>query len=338
MRHRFIYILTGLLLMVICTSCGNTLDDLTEQDPMEVILSTGIGEVAGESRGTGIMTNALTADLPVSFIRLDKEPGYPADYSGIGYLPATIDKDTKVVSFATRQYYNSNGNNSKFVAWYPSVQASSGASTWNAASGQVTFPVLDGTTDILLSETIEGSKLSQITGTRKIEFKHALTQVRVYVYATSTLAVSSWGKVQSINFVGKKQTCVATLPVTTADVPALPSTSFSGTDDLPASTWNNSAFTDVTLGTTEPVTQGDTPDAPHAYAMFAPHKNTTDKLTISFKTENGGTQTITFDYAKLPLEAGKSYIVKLKFMVGDIEPTATIADWTPADDEVSEFV
>lgn len=324
------------VLFILCACSSDPDLGLTPEVPVnrEVInLYSTIGSItAGQTRGDGTINGStLASDLSVSFVRIDKtlNGDYPSDYTDVeASLPATIGKADGMITFATIQRYLADGGSSKFIGWYPAAEATVGAGTWNA-DGTVTFPAIDGSTDILAGTMAEGSKTNLFsTIQHKLTFNHMLTQIRVFAYFDSEDYREVWGDLTGITVAGKKQTCTLTLPATTAGEGTSSTATFASDDDLPLLENDNSGpiGTKVLLATApNPST-----DAPIGYAMFAPHESESDKLTLNVTTEIGGTNAVDIPYSELALQAGKSYHVILKLQAKTITTAAVLTDWVTA--------
>lgn len=318
----------------ILTSCSSG-DVPLSFDPLEIRISSGVGGITVDTRGAGVISNTLDNNLEVSFIRVDQDvSGYPSDYSGISYLPAVIDKTINRVVFSPTQYYLLDGKSTKFISWYPEATSTDDSETsevrWDASARTVTFPALDGSTDILLAQPIEGSLSTPFD---KINFSHVLTQARVSIKLADAAYAVFWGNITDIEFVGKKQQCVLTLPdasvpgntvVTSAIAEDATDLKMCGKDDtnvhgtLDLSTATN--FTEV------------------GYALFFPHKEAdaaTAELQIKITTTGGGVHIIPLAYADANMLAGNIYHLKLVFNANTIITTAVISEWntetTPAE-------
>jgi len=316
-----------LWLLFILAACSSDLSDSGETALQEIELKTGIGTITAKTRGDGIIIDALTANLPVSFVRVDCPSGgsYPTNYSSVSYLDAQVVKEnSNAISFTTAQFYLLDGGESKFISWYPKATSTTTTETtkvvWDATKGEVNFPVIDGSTDILVSSTVAGKNASRITD--KVTYEHVLAKVMVSVWAAEG-DIETWGTINSIKLVGKAQTCVLTLPAPATAAGGEATAKFSGSADLSLVKIDNSgAVANVTLTSTS---------TEIGYAMIAPHQLTTDKLVLKIETQNGGTKEVTIEYGdakdEMKLEVGTSYNIKLQFKANSITPTATIAKW-----------
>ena len=340
---RYLFILS---LLVLC-SCSSDMDSrvLPEVPADAIALYSNIGSIsAGQTRGEGVISSTLTAHLPVNFVRVDKplDGSYPANYPTTGTpeegifvdkLQAKIIKDNGVVSFIEyyttsdlRHIYRSDKGYTKLIGWYPQT----GEWSVSSGTGKVTFPTLDGTTDILTTTTVEGSKVDPFDtrDAKKLKFSHVLTQVRVFAYLENANYQNLWGNLSSLALVGKAQVCTLTLPAANATVGNKPTVAFTGTGNLLLQKPDNSgAVSNVALPTSKP--DPDQGAVPLGYAMIAP-LSASEKLTLRVTTVKGGAQDVVLSpNTAFPLEAGKSYNIFLKLQATKIEGTASIAGWIP---------
>lgn len=174
---------------------------------------------------SGVLTpSSSTANpqlFPISLVRLDQQADdtYPS-YTSLTELTATMgnpDPDNgylREVSFSTPQFYKSSGKNIKFVGWYPRGTFASNS------SGTTITQVIDGKTDVLLSNEVEGS-LSD--GFETMLMQHKLCLYRIYVYTMSKLnsvdeetgePIDTWGNLVDITLGDTPTSCTLTLPNT----------------------------------------------------------------------------------------------------------------------------
>lgn len=303
--------------ILVMISCSSDVTDSWNDPSDKIALSSGIGQVNAQTRGDGSI-DILEDDLLVSFIRLDQTgTDYPVNYSNVEILQANIHATDYRVNFETDQFYNADNGKTRFIGWYP-------AGTWNATAGTVTFPVLDGTTDILASQAVDGSRDNRFTKDQNaVKFSHQLTRIRVFAKLYKTEYQSLWGKITKVVLPGKAQSCTLTMPATNANAGALPTATFNAApvgDLLLQKLDNSGEVTDVTLS-------GDTSETPIGYAIFAPHTASTDQLTLKVFTEKAGVQEVVIPYASMALGAGESYDVHLEFLPTRINSYATISQW-----------
>ena len=302
-------ILWVLGLLVACTKAEDPAVQLLDA-PEEILLSAAIGV---ETRA--IVTNA-TAGLQFNFARIDQntDGSYPADYSGSQALPVTrttgdAGNAATEIAFTTKQYYltRTTNNNTKLIGWYPQQPLS---------ADNITFTI-DGDTDIMLSNELTGNKTDKFgTDTRIFAFTHLLTQIQVKAYANDHTV---YGKILSIALKDQNTKCLITLPGTS-----------SGDIDFntPTATFPiiekriNGTAIDYSSGVVLPNVAANAIEC--GYAMIAP-RGSADQLTLVIETENDGSKEVTLP--AMDLEAGKAYIVTLKFTHIGVTFMVNVTDW-----------
>ncbi|KAA6347206.1 hypothetical protein EZS27_005311 [termite gut metagenome] len=310
MKKSMIFPAILLLLFAGCSERENGIDYNNE----EIRIVSKFGPV---TRGEGPI--ATFSSLNVGFARLDQQ-GSDWKWKS-SQLDGIVNGSTKVLSFSPVENYPSDKSQKvRLTGWYPRVVS---AEYFDSSTGKVTFPEIDGSTDIMVTEMVEGSQDVKFTG---ITFYHILSQVTVKAYVEDADAADTWGKIQSVKILGKKQGFTLTLPTETGNKPnAVPD----GTDKLPLSdidTHDDISPLDLStaIGTGLAKTLGT--------AMFAPGDHTTDKLQIEIGTEKKGTviAKVSNNFAE-----GTSYTITLKFNKNGesapaevaIEPTVTVSPW-----------
>jgi hypothetical protein len=212
------------------------------------------------------------------------------------------------------QYYLVDGDKtSRFIAVYPNEIE------YVEADRTLEFNI-DGTTDIIASRVVEGSKTTKVV---PMEFDHLLTQVQVSVVADGAADVDQisqqWGKVTEITISDKGGHALLTLPA--ADGSAQKSFAPTGTQG---------ALT-VAEYASDVLIPADGSTARYGYAMFLP---TSNQLDLTITTSRGPARTVTT--TNLPtLSEGHAYAITLKFKLDDVEidgggddgESATLAPW-----------
>jgi hypothetical protein len=289
-----------------CSEQENTNEAAYEGD--EIRIQANIGAA---TRGDGVIEQSYAGLLNVHFIRLDKlETTYGGEIAIDGVVSTT--GSSKVLTFSG-QTYPAGDATVKLIGWYPNTEAFSGTAS------TVTFASIDGSTDIMVTEMVEGKQTLPISG---ITFNHALSQVRVEAYLEDATAGITWGTITSIALVNKQQDCVLTLPDPAESSVKAIVTSGGTPADLPLKNINldnNSTITYPLTLTTSPQACG--------YALFIP-EDAAEVLKFEIVTEK---KTATAEVVSQIFEKGKSYVVTLKFGVEDltIKPSVTIGAWTP---------
>ncbi|MDE5708468.1 MAG: fimbrillin family protein [Alistipes sp.] len=336
---------------------------------MEMLLCGGVkapGTIVSKSLSSrAVIDSSYGSDLDVAFARIDQDTdgNYPADYSAVTALSAkwkvnatsnklpAADADASDIVFDTKQYYLSrvSNNSSKLVGWYPDNAV---------AAGEISFTI-DGETDIMLTEELEGDKkevfginASDAAKNKIFHFKHQLALLKVLAYATDTDAAGVWGKIKSITLKDQKPTCKITLPATVAfegEVADLDLVKKQVADDADitydlelgiADAPDDS--TDPDAGETETPDAGDGEDATEpaepknnevecGYAMVAPIA-ADGSLTLVVETEKGGSREVPVSVPTTGFQEGYTYDITLKFTAVTIEPKATITDWIEGED------
>lgn len=319
---------------------------------------------------TRAVINKKHGEVALAFARVDATAAgsgaaasYPAwSDSKCEYLNATLASNSadatpaeKDITFATKQYYLASGYYTKLVGWAPSVASDSDGKTFTPATGAastfsagtVTCPI-DGATDIMLSQELEGNKVaaSQFSASNPFAFNHLLTQIKVSAYAADAAGKEQWGAITAIKVKGEaNKECKIVLPGTAADAITYPLQSGTTAGDL--ALINKKADTDADINL--PLTlyyDGET-GAPASgfkqecgYAMFAPvdanpDNTATVTLLVSTSGLNGNAITdwpvdITLSSAA-GFKAGTAYGITLKFSAQTIGISGTVTEWADVD-------
>ena len=206
--------------------------------------------------------------------------------------------------FDVPQYYlvRETNNGTKLVGWYPQAEAAGGVVAWT----------IDGVSDVMLTDELEGNKNADArfgTAGKIFEFAHCLTQLKVWAYAVDEAAKNVWGTIPEGGIVLKSQfpTCKVELPATVT---------FEG---IPA---------DLALPAKK-----EADAAACGYALVAPIA-VGGTLTLSVATSEGGTRDVPLTLPAAGFGAGKAYDVVLKFTSTQITPQATISPWEEAGDRI----
>lgn len=185
---------------------------------------------------------------------------------------------------------------------------------------------IDGGTDIMLTQELEGCKVAESrfgTAGKVFTFAHQLTQFRFKAYAADAAAPAVWGKITDIALKDRQTECKITLP----DV-----VEFEGAAaDLSLS--KNRLADDADIAYPLAFTEGSDTAAECGYAMVAPVEAGAS-LSLAVVTEQGGTCEVALPVPDAGFEKGKAYDVVLKFTTTAVEPVATIGAWVDASDRV----
>ena len=299
------------LLLPLLAGCKDSTDTPVPVESSKISLLGTIGSTVN-TRGDGVIDpNASgfeSQTLLLSFARINQDAAtgvYPAYGSTMLYATRTAGTGVTNITFdaASQQYYTPAGTNSssKLVGWYPRADVTDGA---------VSFTI-DGSTDVMLSNEVEGSMASQFnTDAKKFTFNHLLTQLQFKVYAIDAAAQTAWGTITSIKLKNQYTACSVTLPGTVS----FPTT---GT----ASDLNVSGVSlPVALGLTSANATG------AGYFMIAPVA-ATGSATLEIVTSAGGTKTITIPVPADGFLAGNAYVITLSFSNQGVTGSAGIGTW-----------
>ncbi len=306
--------------------------------PVEIVLNGGISLPAAD----GIACAALASDvpapatraavnaehdaLPISILRRDQSGtplAYP-DYKDGELLKAELGASTSSdfvsgITFDVTQYYLPDAaKKTKLIGWHPRVSESPATAVqFSTTDGTVSFEI-DGASDIMLSNEVEGDKNDKFTAAAKqLKFEHQLTQVQIKAYAADQAAKDKWGKIKSIKLKGEGgKTCKV-------DFDATPITSFAAptpTTDLPLAQ-ETAGEVELDVGSSNAVECG--------YAMFQPvDAGAATPLTLLVETTNGGTQTVEITSDKVAsFDKGKAYKLTLKITITGANPSGEITGW-----------
>ncbi len=357
----------GCAAMLWTAGCSDSKPVEPEADgQVEIVLSADFSDaVAGQvvsqnvRPGSRAVYNPVHEELDVNFARLDMDAtgAYPTDgYAATSarLLEATLAECTAnqgtaedpdyftPITFDPKEYYlvglDNTKNKSRLIGWYPRA---------TPVAGVVTIAV-DGETDIMVSNEVEGNKVDPCG---KVSFQHVLTQLKINAYALDEAAQTKWGAIESISLKtaddGSQgqfyENCVITLPTAvTVGTPAKATvTKDSGTTTGPTLAMKDVAD-DSDLHTADDTAAGglvlplatldadknieDTNARPCGYAMFTPFA-ANEQITLEIVTTDGGTQNVLVDW-KTGFEAGKAYTLTLRFTVSDIALKGEITAWT----------
>ena len=356
--------ITQSLILLLVVACSDNNNPALESIPVEIVVSTGFASASGvetrgvQTRGEGAVDREriLNRALPISMVRIDQVSESDASYppytqenvSGQGQAPrngylAQFESGIRMHFELLEKYLSREANNqTKLIGWYPAVGTR--GSSWSvAASGggaDGTDPVatvgftVDGETDILMSNLVEGDQSHPYTGvsangeSNVMTFKHLLTRVRILAYTYDADAAAVFGRIRSITVPGKAQTCTVRLPEVDAPSNTNPEDSditFTGSGALPIIyryPENNTPIPDyekfkaipvpVIERWTKPGDAGDPNTGVMGYAMVAPETN---EITFLVETEGRGTYTLRTAAPAGGFAAGKSYTLSLEFLI-----------------------
>jgi len=364
---------------VACTSDALVEPVTPDSELVEILLNGGVSfavspdaKVASSSADGGALPatraviNKKHGEVALAFARVNataagSSAAYPAwsstTVNEVKCLNATLASNTddatpaeKDITFAAPQFYLSSGFYTKLVGWAPSVASDSNGSTYTTgtastfSAGTVTCPI-DGETDIMLSQELQGNKdeATRFSAANPFVFKHLLTQIKVSAYAADAAGKEQWGQITGIKVKGEAdKQCQIVLPGTVT-YPLQSGKTTAG--DLPLIF--KAVADDTTIAT--PLTlyyDGET-GAPASgykqecgYAMFAPVDAVGGKATVTvLVSTTGGPDGKAITDWEVPVEvlstggfkAGTAYGVTLKFSAQTIGISGTVEEWTDYD-------
>lgn len=200
------------------------------RDAREIRLFAHIGTHLSAQQTKGIVTNNTNQELNVGVVRLDEKTG-ESKTEGYPYfincsptpLEATFGTPNaedgylrEVTSFSEAQFFKNSKDSVTYAAWYPWPKGWSAENKqgYDYSSGEngttIKFPIpVAGDVDIMYSNPVSGTMYE---GFDVMEFKHALSLFKVYVYSSSDPAKMDWGNVTSLKITGLPDECTITLP------------------------------------------------------------------------------------------------------------------------------
>ncbi len=335
------------LLAVGCSSSA-TDEPLAPVDPddapVEIVLNGGISLPAADgiacaalasdvsAPATRAVVNAEHDELPISILRRDQSgttslayPAYTAGELLKAKLAASSSTDfVSGITFDVTQYYLPDAaKKTKLIGWHPQNTPDSETDKkvqFSTTDGVVSFEI-DGASDIMLSNEVEGGKNDKFTAdaAKQLKFEHLLTQVQIKAYAADQAAKDKWGKIKSIKLQGEGgKTCKVTLAENDAS-----SESFVAPATTADLTLAQETAGEVELGV------GSSNAAACGYAMFQPTAaGAATPLTLLVETTNGGTQTVEITSDKVAsFDKGKAYKLTLKITITGANPSGEITGW-----------
>lgn len=275
----------------------------TDTEQVEITPVATIADVEVSSRAS--ISDAVESTL--YFKRANETPsgyGYYSESSFTATRPVGMGAQT--LTFATPQYYLTDGLKSKIIAYHPAADKENAKEVvWN----------LNGTQDVMTTTKQEGNKANK--GIAAFTLAHRLTQLQFYPYATSADVAAQWGTITEIQVLYQQET--VTYNLTTDDAtgsltPVGASINFTvaGISNAAMPVVANSAATTTQVGASTLV-------HPQAAADYG--------LQIRISTEKQAAITVTRTGV---LAAGTPYKINLRFWGQGVEVEAvalTIADW-----------
>ena len=213
---------------------GLALSCVKEQGPEigsnDIELKAKVGRVQLSTKGDGVLGPDYAGKMYLGLMRIDEhDAAYPVEgfkaTTAMGPLTATMQGDEliKPISFnEVYQTFNNDKDGVKYASWYPwyklSSEEASGAWKFNKTDAIVTYPDIDGSTDILYGTVTEGRRNKDFS---TIEFNHALCKFRIQAYAMEaydangdrlTNTIENWGAIEDIKITGLPSECYIALP------------------------------------------------------------------------------------------------------------------------------
>jgi hypothetical protein len=302
-----------MLLAVMALVGCSEFDQISNGDESRVpVRLYGVINDTGITRGDGVIEQNLTSDLSLDLFRADMDPGLAYGSTYMKKLGGVMDADGKIALTPTQYYLPNVAQKTKYIAVYPA------GGVYNENDRTVTY-VLDGTMDVMCSNTVESHK--GITTFPTLTLDHLLTRLEVLVKADNnggaelTDIIDSWGKVKSIKVKGRKTGVVLTLPAPTAtagEVGMLAAADTGSTADLELK--NKDGSTIATEGIEIP---GNGTSTTFGYALFLPTAGSGEKLTLEIETENSGGAVTINTAANVKYLAATVYKITVLFNLND---------------------
>lgn len=200
---------------IIFTGC-DLLDRRIEYEGNEIRIFARIAaHLSVDDQTKGVVTSSTGSELGIGLVRLDDADVFVN--CGSTPLVATLgtpnaeEGNLRSVIFDTPQFFPSNESKVTYAAWYPWPNTGDGynfSSDENATT--ITFPIT-GDSDIMYSDVTKGS-MSE--GFQVMQFNHALSLFRIYVYSSTNDVNNVWGQLSEVSISGLPDVCTITLPRT----------------------------------------------------------------------------------------------------------------------------
>ncbi len=281
-------------------------------DLVEIRLGAAVGApsasiVAGDASAATRATVDGLEPLTFKILRIDETASktWAGSYTAFSASrPSLLGFKYGELAFSATQYYQTNGLRSRLTGYYPE------SGTWTTVTQTASWAI-DGSTDILLADPVEGTKTS--TTPLNLDFRHALAQVQIYACAESEKAASMWGGIAKVEV--RHQRRIATYTPSTA------------ADALPALVFTDAAS--QTFAVTNLVDRlSSLPAAVGDPMMIEPHDDDYE-LEIEVTPTKGDKQRLVV--AARPYPAGQARRMVIVFgerkVRVDEELTATIVPW-----------
>ena len=212
MKHICTYILWTLCL---CIAACDRIEYPENFDARQVKLFARMGVHLSVEQTKSVSSDS---ELKIGIVRMDEKVATYPYFKNCVMLTADLEPAEKdglrLVSGFKKgendapQFFRNSTDEVMYAAWYPCPQNEEGyAFVSNDTSTTITFPIPStGDSDILYSNPARGS---MSTGFEIMQFHHALSLFRIYVYKSNA---NTWGNLTSVSIDGLPDRCVLTLP------------------------------------------------------------------------------------------------------------------------------
>lgn len=240
MKRFYIYIISVLSGLALAAGCTDRNEYNPDSSPNGYISPYCHIESNGASTKALIDQTTNTDSLFCNFLRIDNTSNsnpwsvdWLDSYVSEGSISTTAPGTSpylRTISLHPPQPYHSEGEIvSRMVGWYPrnidlpedvnnediSTKASNFSSTIveeNDYTG-VKFTGLNGSTDIMVSNVLDGSVNDPFDSDKFFKFKHYLSAVKIYAKAeNSSQDISIWGNISNVIIMGQPTSCEISLP------------------------------------------------------------------------------------------------------------------------------
>ena len=314
---KFFYLVA--MATVMMTSCSKS-DEMTIENGVEDLkIKFGSSTMSVEAKTRGV----ITAGEQIAGLQIVNAPDYSgtadwtdAEIKSNTIATANVSSTGDLTNLSKSFYYNVDKTKySTFTAYYPA------ATTFTDATGSaapIASWTIDGKTDVIVNTdgNVSGTKTNATTNTTlDFELAHKLLQLRFFLVAQNSGAITQWGNVTAIEVVETPTTASFTLPAGAVI--------YTNNGEVDVYGVGSDVLLPTTTLTTSKTEQG--------YALVAPSttQNSDSKFTYKLKvyTTNhttGEDVTIVLDNTS---KAGDSYEITLTFKATEIQFTAALADW-----------
>lgn len=332
MKKKVIPILTLALLAAACSNENDFIDNGTENDTKsEILVGTKVATRASvESNTSGSVTSHPTLD--VAFLRAAN--GATADWTTatavaqtvIGTGPGVVDATLtpvasgNTIAFGNAQYYHGDQNTKSFLkGYYPKTATLTKASTVTATW------TIDGSTDLMVSDYLEGSKVNVGTAI-PLEFKHLLSKITINIVAENATIANRWGTVSAIKIKNQPISIIHEFNGVPADQYKSNLAGTPGSSDITVRKVVAGQITDAAAETLA-IPAGTAKS--FGQVMLYPAATYSIEVTTSL----GGTPSpIPAVIENAGAQAGKNHVITLTFKTGEITATTTVKQWEDSSD------